>query len=327
MAMIDAIGATCRLLELGFSVRKTAAVLGVSASSVVRWRAAKRKSSATRRRQVSRKRSEKDRERISVLKKLMSKKTPRGDLQYPSLRLLARGGVELGVPLGAPNTVRRLLHADNFVCKPRPRGVRRRPGDAEKRVAFARQELRLGKVKLATTVFSDEKIFDLSTSTSNYCWVKKGSLAPCREEERWAPKVHVFCAFGNGFRSLVFLDGQITSQAYVDTCLKPNISGLKKYRFQQDGARAHTAANTTRFLKRHKINFIEAWPARSPDMNPCENLWGILARRVALCGPTTVDELKQFIVSEFNSIPSSMIDNLVQSYRSKLLLCLRNKGK
>jgi len=43
-----------------------------------------------------------------------------------------------------------------------------------------------------------------------------------------------------------------------------------KWTFQQDGVPAHTAHNTTDYLKKEKINFIEPdmWPPNSPDLNP-----------------------------------------------------------
>ncbi len=45
--------------------------------------------------------------------------------------------------------------------------------------------------------------------------------------------------------------------------------------FQQDLAPAHTAKSTKRWLNDYGVGVID-WPANSPDLNPRENLWGIV---------------------------------------------------
>ncbi len=49
--------------------------------------------------------------------------------------------------------------------------------------------------------------------------------------------------------------------------------------FQQDLAPAHTAKGTKSWFSDHGVTLLD-WPANSPDLNPIENLWGIVKRKM-----------------------------------------------
>ncbi|GFW89403.1 transposable element Tc3 transposase [Trichonephila clavipes] len=57
------------------------------------------------------------------------------------------------------------------------------------------------------------------------------------------------------------------------------------------------------------------WPARSPDLNPIENVWDSLGRQVAGRNypPTSKNTLIPALTEEWDKLPQELLDNVVQS--------------
>ncbi len=58
--------------------------------------------------------------------------------------------------------------------------------------------------------------------------------------------------------------------------------------FQQDLAPAHTAKSTKSWLNDHGVGVLD-WAANSPDLNPIENLWDIVKRKMRNKRPTNAE--------------------------------------
>ncbi|RCN47603.1 hypothetical protein ANCCAN_06377 [Ancylostoma caninum] len=70
------------------------------------------------------------------------------------------------------------------------------------------------------------------------------------------------------------------------------------------------------------------WPACSPDLNPIENLWAIVARKVHPNGAqhNTVNDLKVAVLSACASIPMDTINNLVSSMKNRIYEVILKRG-
>ncbi len=80
-----------------------------------------------------------------------------------------------------------------------------------------------------------------------------------------------------GFGPLCFLKTNVTAPVYqeiLEHFMLPSADQLFKDAdliFQQDLAPAHTAKSTKSWLNDHGVGVLD-WPAKSPDLNPIDNL-------------------------------------------------------
>ncbi|GFX98412.1 transposable element Tcb1 transposase [Trichonephila clavipes] len=87
---------------------------------------------------------------------------------------------------------------------------------------------------------------------------------------------------------------------------------------KDDNARPHRARLVVNMLEAETILRME-WPACSPDLNQIEHVGDILGRRIAARPrpPATVQDLEIALLEEWNSIPQSLIDNLIASMANR----------
>jgi transposase len=100
--------------------------------------------------------------------------------------------------------------------------------------------------------------------------------------------------------------------------------------FQHDNAPAHKSKYTSEWLKKAGFNNdkVMMWPPNSPDLNPIENLWAIIKRRVYCNGRqfTNLNELWNAIKKVSASITPTEVSNLTTSVDQRLVKILGNKG-
>lgn len=139
-----------------------------------------------------------------------------------------------------------------------------------------------------------------------------------------------FCS--DGMLSLAFPSCRMNSKEYVDILEEKLVPFLESSAsegliFQQDNAPVHKSRHTQEWLQSKNIKTMD-WPACSPDQNPIENIWGLLARRIYRENRQyqTVFDLKEAVIDEWRSLNEQLRTNLVNSMMDRIFELIQKKG-
>ncbi|VEN54798.1 unnamed protein product, partial [Callosobruchus maculatus] len=173
---------------------------------------------------------------------------------------------------------------------------------------------------------SDEATFCLNGTVNRHnsrYWSNENPHWIHEAHSQHPQKLNVWMGIGgNRLIGPFFIDGNLNGDKYLDLLNNYIIPALQNNGqlphnvwFQQDGAPPHYDRRVRGLLDATFHNrwigrggFIE-WPARSPDLSPLDFfLWGYLKSRVYVCRPTTLQELRQRIITECELIRRDILE-------------------
>lgn len=223
-------------------------------------------------------------------------------------------------------------------------GVELSDNDKQNRISFAqycRAQLRENPGYLKRIVFSDECHFSLSGHVNSQNCRIWGSERPKQVYEtlQGAPSVMVWC--GITAKEIIgpyFFDNEnVTGDSYKKMLRYFVFRKLANYPddmlFQHDGAPAHYALQVREYLDRKLPNrWIGragpiAWPARSPDLTPCDYfLWGYLKDIVYQEPIPSLAVLKDRIRNAISTIGEETLIRVFENMESRLIMLERHNG-
>ncbi len=185
-------------------------------------------------------------------------------------------------------------------------------------------------------LFSDESKFCISFGNQGpRVWRKSGEAQnPCclKSSVKFPQSVMIWAAMSSaGVGPLCFLKSTVNAAIYqeiLEHFMLPSadkLYGDADFIFQQDLAPAHTAKGTKSWFNDHGVTVLD-WPANSPDLNPIENLWGIVKRKMRDTRPNNADELKATVKETWASIPPQQCHKLIASMPRRIEAVIKAKG-
>ncbi|GBO42020.1 hypothetical protein AVEN_38796-1 [Araneus ventricosus] len=98
--------------------------------------------------------------------------------------------------------------------------------------------------------------------------------------------------------------------------------------FQDDNSTVHRAGSMCDWFDEHSHTLLHLdWPAKSPDLNPIENLWDMLKRRVKRRNqhPRNLVDLRDQILSEWLKLDATYLQNLVDSLPNRIQAVIKSR--
>lgn len=96
------------------------------------------------------------------------------------------------------------------------------------------------------------------------------------------------------------------------------------YYFQQDNDPKHSS-HLVQLRLLYNIPKLLKTPPQSPDLNPIENVWGELKFRMRNRNFQNIEDFKQQLREEWQSIPANFIKNLIHSMPRRLQAIINAK--
>jgi transposase len=190
--------------------------------------------------------------------------------------------------------------------------------------------------KWREVIFSDEKRFNLDGPDGfNYYWhdLRKEEVIYSRRQQGGGG-VMVWAAFGAlGKSDIIFYDGTMKSENYQEMLYNKMLPFARRLWdkdriFQQDNAPIHVSESTMKWFEENGVTLLP-FPPNSPDLNPMENLWGLLVRRVYAIKRNFNDktELKEAIKACWGTISVKELRPLIDSMKERIYQLIKSGGR
>lgn len=243
--------------------------------------------------------------------------------------------MELQLPISASRTRAYLNNASNLRHKKPQRAPVLSQKHKDHRLEWAKKHLRWNFVEWSNVVFSDEKRFcnDGPDGFMSYWHDIRKEETLLSRRQNGGGGLMVWGAFAmHGRCELAIMAGRQKTEDYLrimESHLLPFADENMPitWTYQQDNAPIHVSVKAKSWFEEQHIRLMD-WPARSPDLNPMENVWGWLSRAVYANNRQFVStsELKDCIFDNWSKMPQELVTKLVTSMHNRAVAVIERRG-
>ena len=254
---------------------------------------------------------------------------------------LAQQAATLGLPIASAVTFRRALRRQGLVARVKPRKPALTELHRRRRLEWARAHRNWTVSDWERVIFSDEtKLLCVNPNGRAWCWRPAGDhslsdrvVKPSRKFGGGALMMWG-CMSARGVGNACRIFTIMNSSVYIEVLerhMRPSTAFLLPYPgapyiLQQDNDPKHPSRKTRDWLALKHIATLP-WPAQSPDLNPIEQLWATLKRRMGHgAAPTTVDELWERLERVWWAIEPDLCCRLVESMPDRVEAVIKARG-
>lgn len=213
--------------------------------------------------------------------------------------------------------------------------------DAHKRqrVEWAKRVRNWTRENWRKVLFSDETKMNVCGSDGiRYTWKKRGAVDREHNIEKTrrfgGGSVMVWGVFGfSGVGNACRIEHGLDANLYLEILNEDLLGSLpwcladeEGWMFQQDNASAHKARKVMDWFQENGIRILD-FPPNSPDLNPIENLWSIVKRKVHQRGPhVSRQAVWEVFEEEWERIDPALCGKLIDSMPERIRLVIKSKG-
>jgi transposase len=230
-------------------------------------------------------------------------------------------------------SVWRGLRAAGLKAYHRPRKPAQGRGDKRARLLFATKHKDRAWRRV---MFGDEKTFYLATlpnRKNDVAWASSADDVQPRGSTVLRGKLNVYAAISQEGQTAPFIFTEnMTAESYINilqNTLLPTASKLYpsgKWTYVQDNDPKHRAKKAQAFVEQNIPENIFL-PARSPDLNPIENVWAEVGNMVAKSQPKSLDDMRKAITKCWKKVVTAKLtEALMDSMPRRLAEVRRRRG-
>lgn len=239
-------------------------------------------------------------------------------------------------------TVRRALNEAGLGSFVKPKKPHLSAKNIKERLKFAKRHLDWTIADWKRVIWSDETKIN-RFGTDGRVWAWKRASEPLQSKHVLQTVKHIggnikvwSCITYDGVGFIVHIEQNLTKEIYKSILEEDLLNSMADYKmkqedviFQQDNDPKHTSKMVREWLSKQKFAVMD-WPAQSPDLNPIENMWSMLKKRLFnnyQAPPKGMTELWQRVSETWYKIKKEECQKVIQSMPKRCNDIIKANGR